>query len=86
MGASTKKWTTLDPCLGLNESNPDLCTTFEFYEIEIHKHLENICIYKANQFMLTKKNQTTYIYFTRWCCGEQVGDIQKIMVKNLIKI
>ena len=41
-GASTVKWTTLDPCSGLSESDPKLYTNFEFYEIEIHKHLENI--------------------------------------------
>ena len=68
MGVSMVKWTTLDPCLGLNESDPKLYTNVEFYEIEIHKHLENICIYKAKQFMFTKKQfQTTYIYFRRWC-------------------
>ena len=42
MGASTVKWTTLDPCSGLSESDPKLYTNFEFYEIGIHKHLENI--------------------------------------------
>ena len=42
MGASMVKWTALDPCSGLSESDPKLCTNFEFYEIEIHKHLENI--------------------------------------------
>ena len=42
MGASTVKWTALDPCSGLGESDPKLCTNFEFYEIETHKHLENI--------------------------------------------
>ena len=41
-GASTVKWTTLDPCSGLSESDPKLYTKFEFHEIEIHKHLENI--------------------------------------------
>ena len=41
-GASKVKWTALDPCLGLSESDPKLYTNFEFYEIEIHKHLENI--------------------------------------------
>ena len=41
-GASIVKWTTLDPCSGLSESDPKLYTNFEFYEIEIHKHLENI--------------------------------------------
>jgi hypothetical protein len=43
-GASTVKWTTLDPCSGLSESesDPKLYTNFEFHEIEIHRHLENI--------------------------------------------
>ena len=68
MGASTVKWTSLDHCSGLSESDPKLYTNFEFYEIEFYKHLENICIYKAKQFMFTKKQfQTTYIYFRRWC-------------------
>ena len=42
MGASTVKWTTLDPCSGLSESDPKLHTNFDLYEIEIHKHLESI--------------------------------------------
>jgi hypothetical protein len=42
LGASTVKWTTLDPCSGLSESDPKLYTNFEFHEIKIHKHLENI--------------------------------------------
>jgi hypothetical protein len=41
-GCNTVKWTTLDPCSGLSESDPKLYTNFKFYEIEIHKHLENI--------------------------------------------
>jgi hypothetical protein len=41
-GASTVKWTTLDPCSGLSESDPKLHTNFDFYETEIHKHLESI--------------------------------------------
>ena len=42
LGASTVKWTPLDPCLDLSESDPKLYTNFEFYAIEIHKHLENM--------------------------------------------
>ena len=41
-GASTVKWTTLDPCSSLSESDPKQYTNFEFYEIKIHKHLLNI--------------------------------------------
>jgi hypothetical protein len=41
-GASTVKWIALDPCSSLSESDPKLYTNFEFHEIEIHKHLENI--------------------------------------------
>jgi hypothetical protein len=56
LGASTVKWTALDPCSGLSESDPKQYTNFKFYEIKIHKHLENIWIYKAKQFMFTKNN------------------------------
>ena len=42
LGASMVKWTTLDPCSGLSDSDSKLYTTFEFYEIDLHKHLENI--------------------------------------------
>jgi hypothetical protein len=42
LGASTVKWTSLDPCSGLSESDPKQYTNFKFYEIKIHKHLENI--------------------------------------------
>ena len=44
---------TLDPCIGLSESDLKLYTNFEFYEIKIHKNLKNILIYKAEQYMLT---------------------------------
>ena len=83
MGASTVKWTTLDPCSGLSESDPKLYTNFEFYEIEIHKHLENIWNYKAKQFMFTKNNFKQRICILEdGASGEQVGDIEKIIVKN----
>ena len=36
------KWTTLDPCPCLSESDPKLYTYFEFYEIKIHNYLEYI--------------------------------------------
>ena len=42
MGASTVKWIALDPCSCLSESDPKLYNNFEFHEIEVHKHLENI--------------------------------------------
>ena len=85
--ASTVKWTTFDPCSGLSESDLKLYTNFEFYEVEIHKHLENICIYKAKQYMFTN-------FFFKQCIsiledsasGEQVSDIEKIIVKYLFKI
>ena len=86
-GASTVKWTTNDPCSGSSESDPKLYTNFEFYEIEIHKHLENIWIYKAKQFMFTKNNFKQRISIVEdGASGEQVGDIEKIIVKNLFKI
>jgi hypothetical protein len=42
LGASTVKWTALDPCSGLSESDPKLYTNSDLYEIEIQKHLESI--------------------------------------------
>jgi hypothetical protein len=87
MGASTVKWTCLDPCSSLSESDPKLHTNFEFYEIKIHKHLESIWIYKAKQFMFTKRNFKQHICILEdGASGEQVGDIEKIIVKNLFKI
>jgi hypothetical protein len=41
-GASTVKWTALDPCSGLSESDQKIYTKFDLYEIEIHKVLESI--------------------------------------------
>ena len=55
LGASTVKWTTPDPCLVLTESDSLLCTNFEFCEEINHRHFKNILIYKAKQFMMTKR-------------------------------
>ena len=52
-----------------------ILTSNFIYEIKIHKHLENIWIYKAKQFIVEDS-----------ASGEQVGDIEKIIVKNLFKI
>jgi len=89
MGASTVKWTSLDPCSGLSESDPKLYTNFEFHEIEIHRLLENIWIYKAKRFMFTKFNFKQRICILQdGASGEQVGmgDIEKIIVQNLFEI
>ena len=50
------KWTAPDPCLVLSESGSILCTNFEFCEEKNHRHLKNILIYKAKQFIMTKTN------------------------------
>ena len=86
VGAITVKWTSLDPCSGVSESDPKIYTKFEFYEIEIHKHLENIWIYKAKQFMFTKNNFKQRISILEdGASDEQVGDIEKIIVKTCSK-
>ena len=47
------------------------------YEIEIHKHLENIWIYKAKQFMSSKNNFKQRISIVDvGASGEQVVDIE----------
>ena len=67
MGANTVKWTNPDPCLVLSGSDSILCTNFEFREEKNHRHFKNILIYKAEQFMMTKKFQEKLTYFRRWC-------------------
>ena len=39
-GANTIKWTIVDPCVGLTESDSKLYTNFEVCEERIHKHLK----------------------------------------------
>jgi hypothetical protein len=56
-------------------------------KIKIHEHLGNIWIYKAKQFMFTKNNFKQHICILEdGASGEQVGDIEKIIDKNLLKI
>ena len=66
-GASTVKYTTLVPCIGLSENDLKLYTNFECCEGKFHKHLKITLIYKAKQFMLTIKIQEKSTYFIRWC-------------------
>ena len=56
MGASTIKWTTFDPCKGLNEIISKLYINFESYGKD--STFEKLPIYKAysEEFMLTKCN------------------------------
>jgi hypothetical protein len=87
LGASTVKWTAFEPCSGLSESDPKLYTNFEFYETEIFKHFKSIWIYKAKRFMFTKNNFKQHICILEdGASGEQVGEIEMIIVKNLFKI
>ena len=67
MGASTVKWTILDPCSGLSESDPKLYTNFEFHEIEIHRHLKKKNLQTQAVYVHKKQFQTTYMYFRRGC-------------------
>jgi hypothetical protein len=64
MGASTVKWTALDPCSGLSESDPKQYTNFEFYEIKIHKHLENIYMNLQSQAIYVHK----FFFFKQRIC------------------
>ena len=64
MGASTVKYTTPLPCIGVSESDSKLYTRLEFYEGNNHKHLKNTLVYKAKQFVLTQKNSSkVYIFW-----------------------
>ena len=54
VGASTVKYTTPLPYIGLIDNVSKLYPNFEICVGENHKHLKNTLIYKAKQFMLTK--------------------------------
>ena len=60
LGASTVKYTTPLPYIGLSESDSKLYANFEF--CEKYKHLENILIPKIKQFMLTIFFEEKYIF------------------------
>ena len=56
--------------------SPKIYTKFECYEIEVHKHLENIWIYEAKQFMFTKNNFKQRICILEdGASGAKVGEI-----------
>ena len=62
-------------------------TNFEFHELEILRHLENIWIHKAKWFMFTTNNFKQRIRILQdGASGEQVGDIEKIIVQKLFQI
>ena len=72
------KWTSLYLCSGLSESDPKLYTNFGINKIETHRHLENIWMYKAKQFMFQKNNSKQRISLLEDnASGEKVGDIWK---------
>jgi hypothetical protein len=63
MGASTLKWTGLDPCLVFIENDSKLYTKyFEFCGEKNHRHVNNIFTYKAKKFMMTKNSKKVYIF------------------------
>jgi hypothetical protein len=78
VGASTVKWTTPHPCLVLSESESSLCTNFKFCEEKNHTHF---MMYKAKQFMMTKKNSKKSLHILEdTASGMQVGDTEQVVV------
>jgi hypothetical protein len=73
--ASMVKWIALDPYLVLRNSDSKLYTNFEFREENIHKHLKNILIYKANRFM-----NFVLDILEHGASGVQVGDIEQTTI------
>ena len=63
-GASTVEWTTLDPCIGLSDSESKLYNNFEFCEEKNHEHSTNTLIYEVKQFILTKKTISRNVYIS----------------------
>lgn len=38
MGATMVKWTIVDPCPSVSESDSKIYTNFELFELRIHRH------------------------------------------------
>ena len=88
-GFSTIKWTTLDPWRSLSESDSKQFTNFEFCEKKNHKHFKNTLIYKAKNFMLTKKiSKKFYIFQKMVQVSVQAMILNKLLLhfKNMIKL
>ena len=67
MSASTVKWTSLNSCISLSESDSKQYTNFEFRGEKDLTNSKNLLIYKAKQFTFTKKSQKMFTYFTGGC-------------------
>ena len=81
MGASTVKWTTLDPCTCLSENGSKQYTNFEFCGKNIISILKHIDL-QNKQFLLTKKNLTKSLFILE---DGASGDIEQVIVKFMFK-
>jgi hypothetical protein len=62
----------------LSESESSLCTNFKFCEEKNHTHF---MMYKAKQFMMTKKNSKKSLHILEdTASGMQVGDTEQVVV------
>ena len=60
--------------------NYKLHNNFEFCEEKFHKHWNNILIYKAKQFMMTKQFKESLHILEDGASGRQVDDIKQAIV------
>lgn len=71
MGASMIKWTTLDPCTCLRESDSKQYTNFEFFSTRDHKQLKKYWSTRSSNLCWQKhsKKKSTYYkgQWMRWC-------------------
>ena len=85
VGASTIKWTTLNPCLVFSESNSILYTNF--CEVKYHRHFKNILIHNAKTNYDDKNNSKKSQYILEdGTSGVQVGDIEQTIIYNFLKV
>ena len=84
--ASIVKWTTLDPCTCLSESDSEEYTNFVFLWKIHHTKFKNILMYKAKQMLLTKKSQISLHVLEDNASGVQVMIFEQVIVKILFKI
>lgn len=55
LGASTIKWTIMDPWIGLSDSHSTLYVDFEFLEVKNHEHQKKINLQSQENY-IDKRN------------------------------
>lgn len=81
LGASTIKWTIMDPWIGLSDSHSTLYVDFEFLEVKNHEHQKKYQLTKPRKLYWQKKFQEKSTYYSKHAAsGVQIGNFEQVTV------